>query len=228
MGQPISLIEYALTSIRTNIQNGVYPPGHKLTTQNISDELNISRTPVIAAINRLVSEGLAESIPRKGTIVTQLTPKRIKDMCEARYMIEMHVIAPAIERIDSSSGILKKMQALARDFNEIQFDDFDYETVSSLDQEFHTLYVSLADNGQIVKMYQGNWSIGTPYYILRRAKVPLSSINDQLGAHQEFVELLAEKNEEGLKKSLSKHLIAIQNIVMDILKENPRLLEGTL
>ena len=80
MEQPRSLLEYALDAIRENILIGKYPAGQKLSTQDIAEELGISRTPVNAAINRLVAEGLAEAIPRRGTIVRKLSKKQIQEI----------------------------------------------------------------------------------------------------------------------------------------------------
>ena len=227
MYQPPSLIEYALDSIRTNIQNGTYPPQYKLSTQEISDKLGISRTPVIAAINRLVAEGLAESIPRRGTIVTQLTPKKIREMCDVRTMIESYAATKAIDNLDSKPEVLEEMKSLADFFSSMEIQDYDYDGLSQLDQKFHTLLVSLADNEQLLSMYRGNWSIGTPYYILRLARVPLSSIKKQLKTgHNEFVTFLVNKDRQGLLDSLNKHLHEIERIVADILKENPGILES--
>ena len=49
-----SLVEYAYESLRKLIQTATFPPGSKLSTIEISSMLNISRTPVVSALNRLV------------------------------------------------------------------------------------------------------------------------------------------------------------------------------
>ncbi|MCG8483860.1 MAG: GntR family transcriptional regulator [Clostridia bacterium] len=216
-----------MNRIRTNIQDGTYPPGYKLVTQDISDELGISRTPVVAAINRLVAEGLAESIPRKGTIVTQLTPKRIKDMCDVRLMMEVYAASFAVKNISDRPEVLEKMKSLSKYFDKIEDKDFDYSSVSDVDYEFHTLFVSLADNEQLLKMYQANWSIGTPYYVLRLANMPLSDLKKQFDAHLEFVQLLSNKDEAGLRKSLTKHISQVSKIIQGVLKDNPHILKGS-
>ena len=62
MKRETSLQDYAFLEIRKRIQNGTYPPGCKLSTQEISDSLGISRTPVVAAVNRLVAQGDRKSV----------------------------------------------------------------------------------------------------------------------------------------------------------------------
>ena len=56
-----SLVDYAYREIRKRIQIGTYPPGSRLSTQEISTALGVSRTPVVAALNRLV--GLPKRSP---------------------------------------------------------------------------------------------------------------------------------------------------------------------
>ncbi len=63
MKQPESLQDFAMDFIRRNIQNGVYPAKSKLAPQHIAAELNISSTPVVAALNRLVTQGGNSSPP---------------------------------------------------------------------------------------------------------------------------------------------------------------------
>ena len=56
-----SLQDFAYEEIKKRIQNGEYAPGTKLNTQEISDSLGISRSRVLAAINRLIALGLVEA-----------------------------------------------------------------------------------------------------------------------------------------------------------------------
>lgn len=223
MDRPLSLVEYALYAIRLNIENGVYPPGHKLITQDISDELGISRTPVVAAVNRLIAEGFAESIPRRGTIVAQLTPKKILDMLDVRMMIELYSVKPVIKNLDSNREIISKMQSLVNEFDLDKHDPFDYRSISNADFKFHTLFISQTGNEQMMKIYASNWITSTPYYILRIAGIPLSRIKGGLDAHSEVIHLLLKKDEMGLKTLLSKHLSNISQLYLSVLSENPHL-----
>ena len=57
----VSLADQAYEIIKTNIINLTYPPGMPLTESMLSEELNMSRNPVRAAIRTLQSEGLIVS-----------------------------------------------------------------------------------------------------------------------------------------------------------------------
>ena len=153
-GQDESLLDYALREIKARIQNGTYPPGTKLSTQEISDSLGISRTPVVAAINRLVAQGVAEAIPRRGTIVARLNGRQIKDMIDVRRMIEEFSIPLAIKNLDFYPNILQEMQEVTEYFTDNELSD--YTVFANLDTKFHQLFVSLTGNQQLMNLYEMN------------------------------------------------------------------------
>ncbi|HFW3114302.1 TPA: GntR family transcriptional regulator, partial [Salmonella enterica subsp. diarizonae serovar 61:r:-] len=53
----------------SRILNGVYPPGHRVTIDDISRELSFSNSPIREAINQLVAEGLLRIKPYSGAVV---------------------------------------------------------------------------------------------------------------------------------------------------------------
>src|SRR5699024_10744853 len=126
-----------------------YEAGKKLSTQDIAEELGISRTPVNAAINRLVAEGLAEAIPRRGTIVRQLSKKQIKDIIEVRMLLETYAVKKAVENVLKNPDKLKYMKDILHKFDEINDDD--YRMASSIESDFHRALVELSDNEQLLR-----------------------------------------------------------------------------
>ena len=110
---PEQLQEYALSEITRRIQTGEYPVGSRLVAKTIADSLNISATPVVAAINRLAAQGLVETIPRKGAVVKTFSTTDIGNYFEARTMIECFVAHLAVQNVDKFPESVKKMQEAA-------------------------------------------------------------------------------------------------------------------
>ena len=54
--------------------------GDRLTEIHLADKLGVSRTPIREAIRKLELEGLVIMIPRRGTIVAEITEKELKDV----------------------------------------------------------------------------------------------------------------------------------------------------
>ena len=60
------------------IAAGGLAAGSALDEQQLADRFGASRTPVREALRQLAVSGLVEIRPRRGVVVTRLTPERIK------------------------------------------------------------------------------------------------------------------------------------------------------
>lgn len=78
----------AYTFIRTQILNGSYAEGMRLTELQISDELGLSRTPVREAMRLLVADGFLHFQPNSGTFVRTWDAREIAAVCHARVLVE--------------------------------------------------------------------------------------------------------------------------------------------
>ena len=65
--------------LQNDILNGKYKTGESLIETKLSEEFGVSRTPIREAIRQLELEGLVQTIPNKGAIVTGLSAKDIED-----------------------------------------------------------------------------------------------------------------------------------------------------
>lgn len=204
MQKDSSLIEFAVKSIREGIYTGKYMPGDKLRTAEIANELAVSRTPVVAAINRLVAEGLAESIPNRGTFVNKLSMKQVHDMLQVRLMIEQFSIPFAIKNLDFCSDTLSIMEGLLDDFQKIG--DSDYKIASELEHKFHSSLVSLACNDQLSRLYELNWGVGMAFYLYNINNMPLTIQKKSFLEHKDIIALLKERNEPALHAVLERHI----------------------
>ncbi|MDR7040265.1 DNA-binding GntR family transcriptional regulator, partial [Methylobacterium sp. BE186] len=72
-------IRNALTD---EIAAGTLAAGIALDEQDLADRFGASRTPVREALRQLAVSGLVEVRPRRGVVVTRMTPERIMDMFE--------------------------------------------------------------------------------------------------------------------------------------------------
>lgn len=74
--------------IRNEIIQGNYPPGQRLRLRDLAAEFNISTQPVRDALAELESEGLVTSEPRRGAVVTKLSPAELQDIYDIRSTLE--------------------------------------------------------------------------------------------------------------------------------------------
>ena len=95
-----SLSGDAYTFVHDLFTNGTrYNPGEKISVEELSRELGVSRTPLWGAINRLEAEGIVEIVPRQGVYLINYDPDRALEIYEAREALEGMAARLAAEKI---------------------------------------------------------------------------------------------------------------------------------
>ncbi|WP_132253113.1 GntR family transcriptional regulator, partial [Methylobacterium segetis] len=89
-------IRNALTD---EIAAGTLAAGIALDEQDLADRFGASRTPVREALRQLAVSGLVEVRPRRGVVVTRMTPERIMDMFETTAEVEAMCVRLATYRM---------------------------------------------------------------------------------------------------------------------------------
>ena len=185
MKRETSLQDYAFLEIRKRIQNGTYPPGSKLSTQEISDSLGISRTPA------------------------KITPRRILETVDIRMMIERFCVRPAIKNVDYAPEIIAEMQELVDALQDIE----DFNAAYELESRFHTLYVKLAGNEKLLNIYESNWSIGSIFFLWTSSTTNVDFLRDSLKESRKILDLLLAKDAEGLEAFIQQHIQVVYDTI---------------
>ncbi|MFD0666676.1 GntR family transcriptional regulator [Ramlibacter sp. MAHUQ-53] len=84
--------------LKQRVVAGAYAPAAQLKEEHLARELGTSRTPVRAALQRLVDDGLATAEPGRGVRVAQWTESDIEETYELRGLLEGHAAALAARR----------------------------------------------------------------------------------------------------------------------------------
>ena len=88
MSRPVSRVENAYAALKSAIRNNELVPGHQGSEQEIALRLGMSRTPVHEALIRLQEEGLVQVLPKRGVIVTPLSPDDMREVYEVIIALE--------------------------------------------------------------------------------------------------------------------------------------------
>ena len=68
-------------------------PGGAVTVADLAEQLQIGRTPVFQAIDRLTVDGLVEVMPRKGVVVAPISMGSLIETIEMRLLNESQAAA---------------------------------------------------------------------------------------------------------------------------------------
>ncbi len=96
--RPKSLRQEATQKIRTAILEGRYAPNSILSENELAEEYSISRTPIREALRELSVKGLVRVLPKRGIIVTELTPREIMSLYQVREALECYAVALVAEK----------------------------------------------------------------------------------------------------------------------------------
>ncbi|MCJ2033258.1 GntR family transcriptional regulator [Methylobacterium sp. J-068] len=124
-------IRNALTD---EIAAGRLAAGTALDEQDLADRFGASRTPVREALRQLAFNGLVELRPRRGVVVTRMTPERIMDMFETTAEFEAMCVRLATYRMTPLERS-HLMDLHARSGDMVTTGDFD--AYDALNRSFH-------------------------------------------------------------------------------------------
>ena len=85
-------------SLRQQAIDYGFRPGERVNEVKLATQLKVSRTPVRAALNRLVSEGLLTLVPNKGFYRQRIDIEAIRSLFELRGAIETMSVRLFCER----------------------------------------------------------------------------------------------------------------------------------
>lgn len=96
--QPAALPDRIYAALKHRILTCAMPPGQRIVEKELCKELQVSRTPLREAFNRLVLEGLILLSPFRGFAVAPVTVEGFVELCELRRIMEGGTAALAAER----------------------------------------------------------------------------------------------------------------------------------
>ena len=149
--------EVAYERLREGILMGDrWSPGETLSTYRLSEELSMSRTPVVEALKRLEREGLVEIVPQIGCRIAQPTPDAVRETFTIRAALEGMGAELAATRITD-----RELQLLRRILEEDQAaaaagDPLAHELAN---EEFHSQIVAASGLPRLDQMLASVWSL---------------------------------------------------------------------
>lgn len=191
--------------IKNMIMNQELLPGQPLIEKDFAIKLNISRTPLRAAIHLLQEDGLVELIPNKGTYVRNFSKNDIIfcfELVEALEGMAAYLIAEKYKSgylIQSDFNNLKK---LAKKMDE-SLDAPNVYDWPRYDEEFHNELSKLCGNYYIenehtklkIQMKCVLWFF-TPMYVDK---------NESNKEHHEIIKVILEKDPDKVRQVAQNH-----------------------
>jgi DNA-binding GntR family transcriptional regulator len=140
--------------IKTAILNGEYQSGDRIIERELAEKLQISRTPIREALFRLESQGFVKTLPRKGVVVSKLSPEEVVEIFTILSSLESLAVKLAAQKMDMEQrNILEK---LISNINSALIDpDFEKKDWSSFHIEINDVIYHASKSPRLYKILNG-------------------------------------------------------------------------
>jgi len=145
------LRDVAYDHVRDRILDGSSPPGTFLSEREVAGELQMSKTPVRVAFERLAEQGLVTIAPQRGVIVAGMDSTQIVDHYDLRVALETFVVRRLSER-QLHAWAQAQLQANLAHQVKLVTGQVDIVGFTQADADFHLILASALGNGEILQI----------------------------------------------------------------------------
>ncbi|OWT61691.1 GntR family transcriptional regulator [Candidimonas nitroreducens] len=147
-----SLSKSVYTRIKELILSNQLRPGAKLTHDSLAQILDVSRTPVREALERLTQEGFAQRLARRGYFVSEISEDEARQLYEVRRALELFALDLSFEH-GFTEGDLAPLEEIMNQYK-VFLDENRTRDRMLIDRDFHLKLASLSGNEILLRMLE--------------------------------------------------------------------------
>ncbi|MGD9505170.1 MAG: GntR family transcriptional regulator [Syntrophobacteraceae bacterium] len=210
-----TLIEDAYRSIKQLIFDQKFVPGQKLVYDDLARMLNMSRTPVINALNRLEQQGLVVSESRRGFYVRPMDLGEAWDAFGVREALETYAVETAI--LKAGEEDYAKLEEKLREYENYNPPYYNRKKIF-LDAAYHLQLAEMTKN----KILKWHLKINLEHIYLRARldNYDPARMEEALAEHHMLVRKMKNKDVKGSIETIRKHIHGARSHVLACLSDN--------
>lgn len=205
------LSEKAYQLIKHKIITLELRPSTVIDEQSLMDELELGRTPIREALQRLDSENLVNVVPRRGTFVTDVSLTDLQKIFELRIVLEGFCARLAARRITLSQ--IDQMKSILEDLDKVESGD--YRRLISIDDRFHAMLYQAADNEFLSDVLNRLYDLSLRlwYLVLNH----LDDVQESIEQHRAVARALQSGDGERAEELIKQHVVEFQKQIKAVL-----------
>lgn len=181
------------------------PPLAVIDEQELMHGLQLGRTPIREALQRLAIEDLVFTVPRRGMFVADVSITDLQKVFEIRMVLEGFCARLAARRITPEQ--IAQLEALVAELEEVAAED--YETPMAIDEEFHKLFYQAAANEFLESILSRLHALSLRLWWVVLHRVTL--LREAVSIHGEIIPALKARDEERAEALMQEHLADFQS-----------------
>lgn len=225
--KPKRVSDQVFDQLRELIYRGVIKPGEKLLTEReMASKMNVSRTTVRTAMQRLTTMGLVIQKQGKGTFARDYHEElknplakaldfqaiSLDKLLEIRLPLECNAAALAAERADEVD-----MKAIQHSFQEMVFENSQGRLGSQADSSFHMAIAYASKNPLHIMIIRNFYD-----YIFHGIKETLESVYQDkkniqkiMDQHKTILTAIQQRSPENAAASMENHIRFLMKFISD-------------
>jgi DNA-binding GntR family transcriptional regulator len=211
-----SLAERAYVHLREEIIGVRLPPGTLLREDELIQRLGVGRTPVREAVQRLQRDGFVTVLPRRGTLVSEISITDLAAIYEVRKQLESWASRLAAERATRADhaearGLMDDLEALtAHD---------DYEALLTVDRRIHRFVYRTTKNlflAETLDQYQ-NLSLRILHVAMQRYPPLTPRLDDVVHEQRTVLDAVCRGDGETAERVAIEHISTFERAIREII-----------
>ncbi len=197
----LPLTNQVATILRDMIIQDKLKPGERIRERQLSEKLNVSRTPLREAIKILVSEKLVESSPNRGAVVADPEPENIRELLQVLGALEG--LGGRLAAENASQDQIAEIHALHYEML-AAFHRQDKLAYFKINQKIHKSIMAASGNAALVETHQ---QLNARVYRFRyQSNQKNEKWSGAVNEHEDIVAALKARDGARLEKVLTDHL----------------------
>lgn len=212
---PSRLVDTVYERLREAILNGELEPGSKLSIPALAQRLAVSRSPIVAAVQRLTQDGLAIEEPRKGAIVTLISVPELLRLYEIREVLEGLSARLTAERATPAS--IKEMGEVL-DRHEAAVVAGDQASRQEENVRFHRLIRDAAENPELSRWLEAIQS--QVKLAMRRTGVYMDDVELTVREHRAILQAIESRDGDAAERVARIHIRRVREKLAQVEMES--------
>lgn len=209
-----TLTQHTYETLKTAIIESTLPPGQLLLEESLSEQLGVSRTPIRAAINQLIHEGLVDVLAGHGTFVSQLQESQFRDLFAVRKILERLAMDLCIQGA-TEENMQTLYQVVLQERTACQQPGFHKLDFLKTDIDFHMQLANASNNVYLERQLEQVLSNSCRYVFAYTSDHVLPVVTQE---HEMIYQFILERDAQQAQACLSAHLADVESRVISDLR----------
>jgi DNA-binding GntR family transcriptional regulator len=207
-----SLGELAYQRIKDKIVSLELPPAAVIDEAELMRDLDLGRTPIREAVQRLAWENLIVIVPRRGMFIADINPSDLQKIFEVR--VELEACAARLAAARATPEQIGEMQALFVGAEAIMQAGQHRELIA-LDHRAHQLLARAAHNEYLEETLERMFTHTLRLWLVSLHKI--GRLRQMIEEHREVIAAIDARDAERAERVMRAHVEEFQKAFMSVL-----------